>query len=57
MGFEFTQTGLIWDCHKGHMVLEGPDGLEENIHCSAAEPSQLLYLWGKLGVHCGNLRV
>lgn len=48
VGFEFTQTGLIWDCHKGHMVFEGAYGLEEGIHCSAAEPSQLVYLWGKL---------
>lgn len=42
VGFEFTQTGLIWDCHKGHMVLQGAYGLEEVIHCSAPEPPQLL---------------
>lgn len=57
VGFEFTQTGLIWDCHKGHMVLEGAYGLEEGIHCSAAEPSHLVYLWGKLIVPWGRLHI
>lgn len=57
VGLEFTQTGLIWDCHKGHMVLEGAYGLEEGIHCSAAEPSHLVYLWGKLIVHWGRLHI
>lgn len=54
MGFEFTQTGLIWDCHKGCMVLERAYGLDEGIRCSAAGPSQLVYLWGKLKSSLGK---
>jgi len=47
VGFGFTQTGLIWVCHKGHMVLEGAYGLGEGVHRSAVEPFQLVYLQGK----------
>lgn len=35
VGFGFIQTGLIWVCHNGHMVLEGAYGLREGVHLSA----------------------
>lgn len=57
VGFEFTQTGLIWDCHKGHMVSQGAYGVEEVIHCSAPEPSQLVCPWGNSTVHWGKLHI
>lgn len=47
VGLESTQTGLIWDCHKGQMVSEGAYGVEEGVGCSAAEPSQLVHLQGE----------
>lgn len=36
------------------MVLQGAYGLEEVIHCSAPEPSQLVCLWGKLKCSLGK---